>query len=184
MRYVLWRQRKSQAIRFDWSYLSEMEELQVPTRTPPVRPPIARGNGRRAPPPVRPYRWGRSLLRRALGRRRKTPRIDESFEKMDGSLYKKFWASHQVGHLGARDVRVAPRGLQLLLERLELSLLAVDDLMQSGDLRARGLQLALLARGPQLACIAPALRPAIAGEEAWRHDKSPCACIMVQRRTQ
>ena len=27
-------------------------------------------------------------FRRALGRRRKTPRIDESFEKMDGSLYK------------------------------------------------------------------------------------------------
>ena len=33
-------------------------------------------------------------FRRALGRRRKAPRIDESFEKMDGSLYKKFWALH------------------------------------------------------------------------------------------
>ena len=111
-------------------------------------------------------------LRRALGRRRKTPRIDESFEKMDGSLYKKFWASHQVGHLGARDVEpfdVARPRVVLIVRGSSDDLPNLDGELDAVRACARKAA-ARVVECVSLETLGEALRRAT----SWRRDDFPC----------
>ena len=108
-------------------------------------------------------------LRRALGRRRKTPRIDESFEKMDGSLYKKFWASHQVG---ARDVEpfdVARPRVVLIVRGSSDDLPNLDGELDAVRACARKAA-ARVVECVSLETLGEALRRAT----SWRRDDFPC----------
>ena len=111
-------------------------------------------------------------LRRALGRRRKTPRIDESFEKMDGSLYKKFWASHQVGHLGARDVEpfdVARPRVVLIVRGSSDDLPNLDGELDAVRACARK------AAARVVECVSlETLGEALKRATSWRRDDFPC----------
>ena len=108
-------------------------------------------------------------FRRALGRRRKTPRIDESFEKMDGSLYKKFWASHQVG---ARDVEpfdVARPRVVLIVRGSSDDLPNLDGELDAVRACARKAA-ARVVECVSLETLGEALRRAT----SWRRDDFPC----------
>ena len=108
-------------------------------------------------------------FRRALGRRRKTPRIDESFEKMDGSLYKKFWASHQVG---ARDVEpfdVARPRVVLIVRGSSDDLPNLDGELDAVRACARK------AAARVVECVSlETLGEALKRATSWRRDDFPC----------